>query len=112
MLRLRRTTNQKLCQANRVQKSYRIQHHEMDGYLLLSQDKIRIISERNGTYIRVLELPYEHIAAINTETHHRLTLVDNKDRTYRLITHTGVTAYEIEADLKSRIAPLDYPQLG
>jgi hypothetical protein len=112
MLRLRRTINHKLCQANRVHTSYRIQYHETDGFLLFSQNKIRVISEIDGTYISVLELPYEHIVAISVEARHRITLVDNKGGRYSFVTHARVTAYTIEADLKSRIAPLDYPQLG
>lgn len=112
MLRLRRTANQKMYVANLVQKSYRIRSHGTEGYVLLTKNRIRVIEERSGTFNRVLELPYEHIAAITVETRHRITLVDTEGRTHNLIALAGVTAYTIEADLKSRIAPLDYPQLG
>jgi hypothetical protein len=115
MLSIRRAANQRLRQDNLVQKSYRIHYKKKEGHLLLSPNKIRIIEERRGSrtsYNKVLELPYEKIAALTVESCHRLTLVDKDDRTYNLIVRADVTAYAVEADLKSRIAPLDYHQLG
>ena len=103
---------QKLCEANLVQISYRICYQETEGYILLSHNKIRIIAEKLDTYTKALELPYEHITAITSEARHLVTIVDNKNQSHRVISRSGVTAYLIEADLKSRIAPLDYPQQG
>ena len=57
MLRLPQKNNQKLCEANLVQTSYRIRYQETEGYLLLSQNQIRIIEERHGEYTQALELP-------------------------------------------------------
>ncbi|MCW4040488.1 MAG: hypothetical protein NWE83_07025 [Candidatus Bathyarchaeota archaeon] len=112
MLRLPRIINQKLCEANVVQTSYRIRYQDTEGYLLLSQNKIRIIEERRGSYTKALELPYEHIASITSKAQHRLTIVDKQDQTHIMVALSGVTAYLIEEDVKSRIAPLDYPQQG
>lgn len=112
MLRVPQKSHQKPCEANLVHISYLIRYQETEGYLLLSQNKIRIISEKLGTYTQVLELPYEHITAITSEARHLLTIVDNKNQSHRMISRSGVTAYLIEEDLKSRIAPLHYPQQG
>ena len=112
MLRLPQKNNQKLCEANLVQTSYRIRYQETEGYLLLSQNQIRIIEERHGEYTQALELPYEHVTAITSETRHLLTIVDKHDQTHRMVSRSSATAYLIEEDLKSRIAPLDYPQQG
>jgi hypothetical protein len=95
MLSLRGAGNQRLRQDNLVQK--------------------RVIEEKGGSrtsYNKVLEIPYEKIAALTVESRHRLTLVDKDDRKHSLILREDVIAYTFEADLKRRIAPLDYHQLG
>jgi hypothetical protein len=115
MLSLRGAGNQRLRQDNLVQKSYRVQYKKKEGHLLVSQNKIRVIEEKGGSrtsYNKVLEIPYEKIAALTVESRHRLTLVDKDDRKHSLILREDVIAYTFEADLKRRIAPLDYHQLG
>ena len=112
MLRLPQTPNQKLCETNLVQTSYRIRYKAMEGYLLLSQNDIRVIVERLGTYTKAVELCYEHIAVITSESPRQLTLIDKKDRVFHLVSRSSTTAYSMEEDLKGRIAPLDYPWHG
>jgi hypothetical protein len=74
-----------------------------------------VLKEKAGSrigYNTILELLYKHIVSLTAETCHRLTFVDNDNRTYSLISNAGISAYTIEAEIKSKIAPLDYPQHG
>lgn len=112
MLRVPQILDHSLSETNQVQKSYRIRYRETEGYLLLSQNKIRIIEESSGNYSNTLELYYEYLAAISSRTRHILKIVDKKGQTYIIVTHGDATAYLIEEDLKSRIAPLDYHRHG
>ena len=109
MLHIPQITNQKLCETNLIQTSYRISYKSARaGYLLLSQKDIRVIVEKRGTYTKVLELCYEDITAITVERRYQLTITDKKDQGFSFISQSSATAYLIEEDLKSRIAPLDY----
>ena len=112
MLLLNKTSHQRLHDSNVVLKSYHICYHETDGYLLLSPTELRVITKQDDRYINVLELRFEQITALTATTRHQVTLVDHDERTHHLITRDDVNAYAIEEDLKRRIAPLDYPQLG
>lgn len=110
-----RTSNQRLSQTNLVQKNYRVGYQGKEGHLLLLKNIIQVIVESDNTptgYTSVFELPYEHIMGITVQTWYRLILVDRESRTHSLISPPNLTAYRIEADLKSRIAPLDYHQFG
>ena len=109
MLQIPQITNQKLCETNLIQTSYRISYKRARAeYLLLSQNDIRVIVEKRGTYTKVLELCYEDITTITVEGHYQLTITDKKDQTFSFISQSSTTAYLIEEDLKNRIAPLDY----
>jgi hypothetical protein len=112
MLWLKKGPHQRLNDSNMVLKSYHICYHETEGYLLLSPHKLRVITEQDDQYIRVLELRFEQITTLNATTRHQVTLVDHEERTHYLITPDDVNAYAIEDDLKRRIAPLDYQQFG
>jgi hypothetical protein len=109
MLRVPQITNQKLFKKNLIQTSYRISYKSARaGYLLLSQNDILVIVEKRGTYTEVLELCYEDITAITVEGRYQLTITDKKDQAFSFVSRSSTTAFLIEEDLKSRIAPLDY----
>jgi hypothetical protein len=109
MLGVPQIINQKLCETNLIQTSYRISYKRArTGYLLLSQNYIRVIVEKRDTYTKVLELCYEDISAITVEGHYQLTITDKKYQAFSFVLRGNTTAFLIEEDLKSRIAPLDY----
>lgn len=113
--RLLEVTGQKLNSIDRVEKYYLILYEKKKRQLLLSKNGLMIMEIRDSNQTRfdvILELPYEDITRLTVEKDHLVVIVDAKDRTYRFISFTGITASAIEEDLKGFIAPLDYPQLG
>jgi hypothetical protein len=82
---------------------------------LLLKNTLIIREGRGGlrtSFNLLLEIPYEKISGLTVETDHRLIVVNTEGRTYCLSSFGAVTASVIKEDLKSLIAPLDYPRFG
>jgi hypothetical protein len=95
-----------------IQKSYRIEFNNDEGYLSLTDKRIIFIKVEGfltKTYKKILDLSYEDISTIIHETSHKFCLEDIVGQRYNFVT-SGIPATIIEKSMEYyRLHPYEIP---